>query len=71
LGGTGDDPEDGSGEDNPGGVQGGPGRAPGGGGPRAAVHIIASRVQRPVRRPGRGITHRIRDRALPEPNGRA
>lgn len=71
MGGTGDDPKDGRGEDDPGSVQGGPGRAPGSGGPRAAIHIVAGRVQRPVRRPGRCVTHRVRNRALLEPDGRA
>jgi len=52
-------------------VQSGADGAARGRGAGAAVHIVAGRVQRPVRGPGGDIAHRVRDRALPEPDGRA
>jgi len=70
LRGTGGDQEDGHGQGGPGGLQGGANGIARGGGPGTAIHIVAGRVQRPVRRPGGGVGHRVRDRALPEPDGR-
>jgi len=70
LRGTCGDQEDGHGQGGAGGVQGGADGIARGGGPGTAVHIVVGRVQRPVRGPGGGVGHRVRDRALPEPDGR-
>jgi len=70
LRGTGGNPKSGHGQGGAGGVQGstnGPSRGRGSG---AAVHLVAGRVQRPVRGPGGGVADRVRDSALPEPDGR-
>ena len=69
--GTRDDQEEPGDEDDPGGVPRGSRRVEGGGGSRAEVHLVADRLQRPVRRSGRDLADRVRDRHLSESNGGA